>query len=87
MNEITLESKVTLRQAYKIMFDYLEGYYDRTGQPSEIGGLLGQLALWNTINGKEPMDGAVFPDWLKSASRVLKDEEAGGYPNIEIKLI
>jgi hypothetical protein len=86
MEQVSLETKITLRQAYMVMFDYLEGYYERNGKPDEIGGVLGQLALWNSSNGKEPMDGAVFPDWLESAGRVLSDEGSGGYHNIDIKL-
>ncbi len=30
MNELTLESKVTLKQAYLIMFDYLEKHWEET---------------------------------------------------------
>ena len=69
-----------------IMFDYLEAHYERNGKPDEIGALLGQLSLWDTRNGKEPMDGAVFSDWLESATKVLKEENAGGYHNIDIQL-
>jgi len=54
MEQISLDTEVTLRQAYMIMFDYLEGHYERTGKPDEIGALLGQLALWQSPNGKEP---------------------------------
>lgn len=86
MDEVSMDTQVSLRQAYMIMFDFLEGHYNRNGKPDEIGNLLGQLALWDSANGKEPMDGAVFPDWLKSASSVLKEDELGGYKNIDIKL-
>jgi hypothetical protein len=86
MEQISMDTKVTLKQAYMVMFDFLEGFYERNGKPEEIGGLLGQLALWDSSNGKEPMDGAVFPDWLKSASKVLTEEESGGYHNIDIQL-
>lgn len=38
MEKISLDTQVTLRQAYMIMFDYLEGHYERTGKPNELGG-------------------------------------------------
>jgi hypothetical protein len=86
MIDISLDSKVSLKQAYLIMFDYLEAHYERTGKPDEIGALLGQLALWDGPNGKEPMDGAVFPDWLESAAKVLNQEASGGYKDANIRL-
>lgn len=86
MKYISLDSIVSLKQAYLIMFDYLEAHYERTGKPDEIGALLGKLALWDGPNGKEPMDGAVFPDWLESATKVLKQEASGGYEDANIRL-
>jgi hypothetical protein len=36
--------------------------------------------------GLEPMDAAVFPEWLECAHRVLRNNELGGYANADIKL-
>jgi hypothetical protein len=80
MEQITFDTRVTLKQAYLIMYDYLEGYYTPNGEPYELGGLLGQLAL--SKGDHEPMDPAAFGDWLQSAIRVLENEGSGGYTNI-----
>ncbi len=71
MENLTLDYKVSLKQAYLIMFEYLERYYNETGQPDEIGNLLGELSLWKTSEGRMPIDGAVFPTWLSSAKKVI----------------
>jgi hypothetical protein len=86
MKQLTMDSQVSLKHAYLIMFDYLEGFYERNGKPDELGNLLGQLALWDSADGKEPMDAAVFPDWLDSAQRVISNESEGGYFDANIKL-
>lgn len=82
-----MESKVTLKEAYLIMFDYLEKHWEETGKTDDIGALLGELSLWDTENGKQPMDGAVFPRWLKCANIVLEKEQTNeGYRNADIQL-
>ena len=87
MKNLELESTVTLRQAYLIMFEYLEKYWEKRSKPDEIGALLGDLSLWNTIEGKRPMNGSVFPNWLNCARTVLTDEQRdGGYTQANIDL-
>jgi hypothetical protein len=50
--------------------------------------LLGELSLWDSNDGKKPMDGAVFPRWLKCAKIVLEQEQTNeGYRNADIKLL
>jgi len=69
----SLETKLTLRDAYLTMFEYLRRYWESTGKPDEIGSMLGELSLWETQSGsKEPMDAAVFARWLSSARSVLE---------------
>jgi len=71
----SLDTKVTLREAYLVMFEYLKSYWKSTGKPGEIGSLLGELSLWDTESGgKEPMDGAVFSRWLECVQVVLDAE-------------
>lgn len=54
------------------MFDFLEKYWERTGKPDAIGGLLEDISLGDTVNGKEPMDSASYSDWLNSAKTLIK---------------
>lgn len=83
-----MESAVTLRQAYLVMFEFLELQWTRLGKPDELGGLLGSLALWDDSNGRgDPMDAAVFPEWLECAHRVLRDEQGRGYAGADIRLL
>lgn len=84
MENLTLENKVTLKEAYLIMFDYLDKYWKRTGKPDDIGGLLGELSLCEN----EPMDPAAFHDWLDSSKIVLEQEQTPeGYRNADIKFL
>ena len=58
------------------MFAFLEKQWELSGRPDEIGGLLGDLSLWKTESGgKEPMDAAIFPEWLACAQGVLESEQ------------
>ena len=70
------------------MHAYLEMHWQLTGKPDEIGALLSQLSLWQTESGgKEPMDAAVFPDWLACADAVLiAQSSAVGYQGADILL-
>jgi hypothetical protein len=72
---LSLEDTITIRQAYLTMFEYLEREWELLGRPGELGALLGSLSLWETESGqKEPMDAAVFPEWLDCAEKVLESE-------------
>jgi hypothetical protein len=83
---ISMDSTVSLRQAFLVMQAYLERHWESVGRPDAIGALLGDLSLWETESGhKEPMDGAVFPDWLSCAEAVLTAEaSADGYRGADI---
>ncbi|KFG97980.1 hypothetical protein GQ56_0106775 [Burkholderia paludis] len=82
-----MESTVTLRQAYLIMFEFLEREWESLDRPEVLGALLSSLALWGEPNGQgAPMDAAVFPEWLECARRVLRDGQRGGYGNADIRL-
>ena len=83
-----METSVTLRQAYLVMFEFLELQWARLGKPDELGGLLGNLALWDKSSGRgDPMDAAVFPEWLECAHRVLGDERGRRYAGADIGLL
>jgi len=87
MENLTLNSNVTLKEAYLIMFDYLVKHWETTGKNNEMGALLGELSLWKTSVGKQPMDSSGFPRWLACATNVLEQEQTnGGYTKIDIHL-
>ena len=86
--DITMETEVTLRQAFLVMHAYLNLHYELRGKPDLLGAMLGDLSLWDTESGgKEPMDGAVFPDWLNCAEKVITAETTPeGYRDADILL-
>lgn len=87
MKKPSMESAVTLRQAYLVMFEFLEREWERLDRPEVLGALLGSLALWGDSYGRgAPMDAAVFPEWLECAQRVIRDDELGGYTSADISL-
>ncbi|WP_368711750.1 hypothetical protein [Paraburkholderia caribensis] len=87
MDKPSMEVVVTLRQAYLIMFEFLEREWTRLDRPDALGALLSNLALWGDPHGQgAPMDAAIFPEWLECAHRVLGDDELDGYANADIKL-
>lgn len=87
MEHPSMESTVTLRQAYLIMFEFLELQWKRLDKLDAIGALLSNLALWDESNGQgKPMDAGVFPEWLECARRVLQAEQTGGYVDADIRL-
>jgi len=88
MESLTLDSKVTLREAYLIMFDFLDKYWQRTGKPDDIGELLGDLSLSDTAEGKRPMDDSEYADWFTSAKIVLEQEQSDtGYRGADLTFI
>ena len=71
------EAKVTVLDAYLMMFRYLDWYWNDVGQPDAIGNLLSSLSPCLDNNGvvvDQPMDAAVFPKWLECADEVLSAE-------------
>lgn len=85
-NPVSMDTPVTVRQAFLIMYAYLEMHWESVNKPDEIGALLSDLSLWETeSSGKEPMDATVFPTWLECAQSVLAAESTPeGYRNANI---
>ncbi|AHG19797.1 hypothetical protein Z042_09310 [Chania multitudinisentens RB-25] len=66
-----MENKMlTVEQAYKAMFYFLEHQYELT-KSDEIGGLLGFMdwTLWS--DSSTPADPAMWEDWLVAVKRAL----------------
>jgi hypothetical protein len=87
-DRVSMETTLSLRQAFLVMHAYVRQHWESAGRPDAIGALLGELSLWETVSGhKEPMDGAVFPEWLSCAEAVLTAERsAEGYRGADILL-
>jgi hypothetical protein len=83
-----MDTSVSLKQAFLIMHAYLEQHWVSVGKSAALGVLLSQISLWDTESGgKEPMDGSVFPDWLRCANLVLSAEATPqGYTGADILL-
>ena len=45
--DISMETEVTLRQAFLVMHAYLSLHYELRGKPGEIGALLSDMSLWD----------------------------------------
>lgn len=82
--KITLETTITVKQAYLSMFEYLDRYWESYNRPNEVGMILSNLSLWDSVEGKRPMDASIFPEWLNCVAKVLS--EGDGYDNADIKL-
>lgn len=67
---------LTLLQAYKCMFHFLENYYVQMDKPDQLGSLLGELQL---LHDEKPADPAAWDDWLVAVQKVLETEK----PNIK----
>lgn len=76
------EPRLTSRQAYLAMFEFLRQHYDR-GPSDEIGGLLGSLSL---LPDGQPADQAYANDWREAVTAVLSAESAGGYTAAVLRL-
>ena len=59
-------NKLTEKQAYLVMIEFLDDYYQQT-QSDEIGELLGSLQL---LEDGKPADPAMWEDWLKSIEKI-----------------
>jgi hypothetical protein len=61
-----MRDRITVKEAYRAMFCFLEEYFDRT-KTEEIAALLGGL---NLAEDGKPMDPAMWDDWLSAVERV-----------------
>lgn len=77
------DDKVTVREAYLAMFEYLHCYYER-GKSDEIGGMLGDLSLLQDGGSADP---AAMSDFLLAMETVLLAEGEGGYNAANLKLL
>ena len=65
------DEKLTVLEAYRAMFNFLEHYYELGNSESDdIATLLSsmQINLYDNL----PMDHAMWQDWLKSIKKAVK---------------
>ena len=79
---VNWDDKVSVREAYLAMFEYLRRYYER-GKSAEIGSMLGGLSLLRDGKSAEP---AAMSDYLVSMDAVRRAEAEGGYDASDLKL-
>jgi len=76
------EQRLTQRQAYLCMFEFLRRHYER-GPSDEVGGLLGNLSLLSNGGTADP---AYAGDWAAAVAAVLAEEANGGYTKAAFRL-
>lgn len=67
------EIKLTIEQAYRAMFYFLENEYNIT-RSDEIGGMLGSLS-WNIWSNGGTGDPAAWKEWQDAVRKALATEE------------
>jgi hypothetical protein len=66
-----MKDKLTLVEAYKAMYTFLDSYYFQMNEPDEVGALLGDLRI---LPDGKPVDPAAWDDWLKAVQKALDSE-------------
>lgn len=60
-----MSNTITIEQAYKAMYLYLEALYDMTGS-DDLAGFLGGMS---TLEDGKPVDSAIWSDWLEAVDK------------------
>jgi hypothetical protein len=66
-----MDEKITLKQAYIAMFEFLKDYYYRVGQPNILGSFLSDLQF---LEDGKTADPASWEDWLQVVKKVKEDK-------------
>lgn len=69
--------KITLQQAYRAMYYFLDNEYQLTGS-DELGGLLGSLS-WEIWKEGTPGDPGAWQDWTVAVQKAVA--ETDDFPN------
>ncbi|XXF78628.1 hypothetical protein P2318_02405 [Myxococcaceae bacterium GXIMD 01537] len=65
-----MEEKLTLKEAYAAMYEYLKVLYDQTGS-DDLGGFLGSMSL---LTDGQPADPAVWADWMRAVEKARQGQ-------------
>jgi len=71
-----MKNTITINEAYKAMYLYLENLYEMTGS-DDLAGFLGSMSLLKDGN---PADDAVWSDWLDAIDKARMN------PNIDLNI-
>jgi hypothetical protein len=74
--KVTMETQLTVREAYEVAFHFLDAYYDRGGRSDKgLADLLSNMSK-SQWAGDVSADPAQVQDWKSSAQTVLSDLRA-----------
>jgi len=69
------EQKLTIEQAYRAMFYFIEREYELT-KSDELGGMLGSLSWQVWEGGHGPADPGAWQDWQDAVMKALSVEDS-----------
>ncbi|MCA8306857.1 hypothetical protein [Burkholderia seminalis] len=72
------EQKLTIEQAFRAMFYFLDQEYERT-KSDEIGGLLSSLS-WEITQGHGPADPGAWQDWIDAVQKAVSTDDNASPP-------
>ena len=70
---MTSKPKLTLEQAYRAMYYFLENEYKLT-KSEELGGMLGSLS-WHIWQDRSPGDPAAWQEWLDAVQKAMASDD------------
>lgn len=71
-----MDDRITIIEAYKAMYLYLENLYKLTGS-DDLAGFLGSMSM---LQDGKPVDETVWEDWLEAIDQAKKNA------NINLKI-
>lgn len=71
-----MDDRITITEAYKAMYLYLENLYQLTGS-DDLAGFLGSMSM---LQDGKPVDETVWEDWLEAIDQAKKNA------NINLKI-
>lgn len=69
----SMDDKVTILEAYRAMFLFLENEWEITGRSDELAVLLGSMS---TLEDGSPVDPAIWPQWLEAVKAAREGTES-----------
>lgn len=69
----SMDDRMTVPEAYRAMFLFLEKEWVLTGKPDELGSLLGSMS---TLEDGSPVDPAIWPQWLEAVKAAREGTES-----------